>query len=544
MVIWPGSDPAEPRIPSGLFVPNEYTWHLPVPAPRNIIFLGSPENVTARMLAVALVSKVRTIGFWNVGGWDRRSVVSFAIAKVFAKLARRIRAVADRASPPSSKLFSSRKRRVIQQLLSRESICPKQSASRTTNLPRRGIVFACPTLVAGGAERQLVNTAVALQSRGAGPITVLVARLANPAGNDFFLPMLHAAKIDAREVRHASELERWVDVIERASHPNGRTILKLLNALPADIAHDIADLRFEISQLHPQVVHCWLDYSNVRAGLAAACCGVPRIILSGRNVGPQHFPNFYERFMYPAYQALIEQPGVLLVNNSQRGAQDYAAWLGITEDRIRVVYNGLDRNSFTRPTDSDIKRFRTACGLDPHVPVVGGLFRFSKEKRPLLWLKVADIISHQEPAVSFLLFGSGQLRRQMQAFVDERELAGRVRLLAPTPQSTLALSAFDLMLLTSEWEGTPNVAIEAQAVGTPVVLTGGGGAAEAVLDRKTGLFVRQPDAEKIAEAVITLLRDGPRRERLSAAGPSFAKKRFGLKRMVDETLDLYNQSAK
>ena len=67
-----------------------------------------------------------------------------------------------------------------------------------------GIVLACPTLVAGGAERQIVNTALGLHTARLGPVTVLVARLHNPPGNAFFLDHLVAAGgIDVREARAA-----------------------------------------------------------------------------------------------------------------------------------------------------------------------------------------------------------------------------------------------------------------------------------------------------------------------------------------------------
>jgi glycosyltransferase involved in cell wall biosynthesis len=82
----------------------------------------------------------------------------------------------------------------------------------------------------------------------------------------------------------------------------------------------------------------------------------------------------------------------------------------------------------------------------------------------------------------------------MQRFIDQHGLGNPRAPLAPDSAQRLALAAFDVLLLTSQWEGTPNVAIEAQAVGTPVVLTGGGGASEALAAARTGLFVERAEA--------------------------------------------------
>jgi glycosyltransferase involved in cell wall biosynthesis len=292
-------------------------------------------------------------------------------------------------------------------------------------------------------------------------------------------------------------------------------------------------------ELRPEVVHCWLDYSNVRVGLAAVIAGVPRVILSGRNVSPTHFPYIHEPFMRAAYRVLAEQPGVLLANNSRGGADDYAAWLGLPDSRFRVVYNGVDLGAMERASLEEIARLRQSLGLSEKAFVVGGLFRFSDEKRPLLWLETAARVVQMRPDVGFLLFGAGPRLPDMELYLDRSGLGDRVKLAPPTSQNALALSSFDLLLLASQWEGTPNVVIEAQAVGTPVIVAGGGGAREALEPDVTGLFIENADAGALAQAVCDLLGDPVRRGAMAAAGPAFVRARFSLERMVTDTVEGY-----
>jgi glycosyltransferase involved in cell wall biosynthesis len=414
----------------------------------------------------------------------------------------------------------------------------RQSAQRVRE--PQGIVMACPTLVAGGAERQIVNTAIGLHKQGLGPITVLVARLHNPPGNAFFLRPLTEAGVNVREARaNESALKRWLDTRALAATTEGARTLALLGRLPQAIRQEVLELGAELSDLNPAVVHCWLDYSNVRAGLAAVCAGVPRVVLSGRNVGPQHFPYIFEPFMRSAYRALLECPNLVLANNSRGGAQDYAEWLRVEPARIPVIYNGLDLALGDPPRPSDVQHLRATLSIPEHAPVVGGMFRFSPEKRPMLWLQVVDRILREQPDCQFVLFGEGNLKARMVAEIRRLSVGDRVRLVPPTQQSRTALAMFDLLLLTSQWEGTPNVAIEAQALRTPVVLTGGGGAKEAIAAGTTGLYVEDAQPANLANAVLTLLSDPPCRKNMAMSGPEFVERRFGIEGMLSRTRRTY-----
>jgi glycosyltransferase involved in cell wall biosynthesis len=171
------------------------------------------------------------------------------------------------------------------------------------------------------------------------------------------------------------------------------------------------------------------------------------------------------------------------------------------------------------------------------------MFRFCPEKRPLLWLHVAAAVAALRPDTWFVIFGQGELRSEMEAAARRLGLAGRLRMPGLTASPFLALSAMDAVLLASAWEGTPNVALEAQSCGVPVIATRAGGSAEAIADGETGWIVDASDAPTIADRVVAALEDGVERHRLRTAGPRFIAERFGLERMIDETLRAYGQSA-
>jgi glycosyltransferase involved in cell wall biosynthesis len=400
--------------------------------------------------------------------------------------------------------------------------------------------MACPTLVAGGAERQIVNTAVGLRRRIDADITILVSRLSSPPGNDFFHQDLIAEGIDVREIQsptssveswhqhHTADVEDWLHQLHRA-----------LKGLPPELSQELADTYLMLRALRAAVLHAWLDHSSVCAGLAALLAGVPRVILSGRNVSPLHFSYILRPYMRSAYRAMAKRPETIFVNNSRGGANDYARWLGLDSQRFQVLYNGIDLDHAEDTRPKRIAALRQRHGIPEQALLIGGMFRLSPEKRPLLWVDTVTAVAKARADVFGLVFGAGPLLGELKDHVERAGLEDRIIVAPPTKESATALAAFDILLLTSRWEGTPNVVIEAQAGGTPVVVCGGGGAAEALDHGSTGLFVETSDASALSEAVIRLADDAALRQRFGERGPTFVETRFGLERMLSETLQLY-----
>jgi len=97
----------------------------------------------------------------------------------------------------------------------------------------------------------------------------------------------------------------------------------------------------------------------------------------------------------------------------------------------------------------------------------------------------------------------------------------------------------DLLFLSSILEGSPNVLIEAQAVGVPVVTMPAAGAVEALDDGRTGWVVHDGSAASAAERVIYVLTHPHVRTAAAAAAPHWVRARFGLERMIAETAATY-----
>lgn len=404
----------------------------------------------------------------------------------------------------------------------------------TMNAVPGRVLMVVGSLQPGGAERQVANTLVGLgRSPCIESLTLLCRNLdrGTRERHDFYLPMARESGALIREIRPRPRFSS-----ERL--PAG--LQKSISHLRPDLAADVANLFSEFRALRPEVVHAWLDWGNVRAGLAAVLAGVPRVVLSGRNLSPIHFA-FHTNYHRPAYCALSEcdQSQVIFVNNSQAGADDYTAWLGLPTNRVKVIRNGVNFADEARPSAEHNAGFRARFDIPPNAPLVGGMFRFNEEKRPLLWLQTAWHVVQSLPMAHFVVFGQGPMRPQMEELIRDLGIGHRVHLCGVVAPSLNGLAPCDVVLLASRAEGTPNVLLEAQWLGKAVVTTTAAGAGEAVDDGVTGVVVPVDNAVDVADAVLRVLQDEKFRVGVRAQGPKFVAARYGMERMIAETIAAY-----
>ena len=122
-----------------------------------------------------------------------------------------------------------------------------------------------------------------------------------------------------------------------------------------------------------------------------------------------------------------------------------------------------------KPASHEVSEFRRRYGLNDDTPIVGTLMRFVRNKDPELWIDVAAQIAAAKPEVHFLIGGYGEMEGAIARRIRALGLDDRMIPVGAIDDIGLFFAAIDVVLLTSIAEGTPNVLIEAQAAGRPVV---------------------------------------------------------------------------
>jgi glycosyltransferase involved in cell wall biosynthesis len=170
---------------------------------------------------------------------------------------------------------------------------------------------------------------------------------------------------------------------------------------------------------------------------------------------------------------------------------------------------------------------------------VGSIFQARRQKRPYLWIEAAAVIARRAPDVEFVLVGDILREHEISQALAHVGLQDRFHRPGIRPDVASWLALMDVVLMTSAYEGTPNVLLEAQALGRPVVTTDVGGTAECFLPGVTGLLVpADPTPEQVADAVLRVLDDPGFAARAREHGPAFIRQRFDPQRMAREYVDL------
>jgi len=184
---------------------------------------------------------------------------------------------------------------------------------------------------------------------------------------------------------------------------------------------------------------------------------------------------------------------------------------------------------------------RTRLGLKPSGYLVGVVGRLSPEKGHAYFIDAMAHVARSVPEVQGIIVGDGLESASLRARIKQLGLTEIVHCLGYRQDMASIYSALDLLVLPSLNEGLPNVALEAQERGCPVVGTRAGGVPEAVADGVTGLLVPPATSVPLAEAIIRLLLDTSLRSVMGQAGREFMKQQFSPKARGERLLKLYKE---
>jgi glycosyltransferase involved in cell wall biosynthesis len=288
------------------------------------------------------------------------------------------------------------------------------------------------------------------------------------------------------------------------------------------------------------IVHTHSSKAGILGRLAARQAGAPVVVHTVHGWSfHDHMPALtrqvyilLERWMARLSDALV----VVAQNDLRKGLQ---AGIGRPE-QYHLIRSAIPLKAFN-PKLVDRTAMRKSLGLPLDAPVVGALGRFSEQKNPLDWVRVAGIIGRARPEARFLLVGDGPLRPQVQAALAQEGLAGRAVLTGLRRDAPQLLAAMDVFLLTSLWEGLPRTIPEAQAMGLPVVANQVDGANEAIQHGVSGFLCQPGDVGGAARQVLALLDDPLLRAEMGARGRAAAAAEFDLNRMIHQSGELYDR---
>ena len=387
------------------------------------------------------------------------------------------------------------------------------AATRERPAPSPGetldVLFVLNNLAIGGSERKIVRVANQLRARG---VNAGIASLNEPHTLARFLDNDVPWWRLARRGKFSFAAVRRLLGVVRQRRPHA---LIAVNLYPALYVLATAAL---VRSARPRTV-CLVNTSVIRS------TGVP-------------WRTWLYRRLLPLFDVTVHGCDAQRVHWLRRGSP---AW-----QRSQVIYNGVDLSEFRSDAlPAPPAQLRAGLGVPTGRFVFGSVGRLAPEKNhavlvtALARLRAAGVEAH------LIVAGEGPERRALEEQATRLGVRGRMSLPGALPDVRSVLATLDVFVLPSTAiESFSNAALEAMAMGKPVILSALGGAAEMVRNGDDGFVIPLPELDaRLSPLLAALCADPPRRARLGAAARTRVAEKFTLAGMLDHYQALADHAA-
>ena len=384
-----------------------------------------------------------------------------------------------------------------------EDVTDSSTGFETGEPGRPVLLQVVPALDLGGVERATIDVAKAAREVG------FVSLVASSGGR-----LVHGLK------------RARIDHIE----------LPLGSKSPATIYRNIARLSDVIRRCRVDIVHARSRAPAWSARFAAARAGAHFMTTFHSPYGGAGNP---AKRLYNSVMARGER----VIAISEFVAELVRGTYGVADDRLVVVPRGIDMKRFD-PASVSAERIIKLAGewrLPDGAPVILLPARLSRWKGHTFLIDAVTRLGRQDVIAVLAGDGADRYRRELAALVAARGLNRVVRFVGTCDDMAAAYMLADVVVSASlEPEGFGRVAVEAQAMGRPVIATDHGGARETVAPGETARLVQPGDVAGLADALIQALAlDRARREALAAKARHHVVEAYSVERMCHDTLKVY-----
>jgi len=296
------------------------------------------------------------------------------------------------------------------------------------------------------------------------------------------------------------------------------------------------ELRAQLRSLQPDLVHTHLVHADIY-GFVAAKMARRLPVVSSRHAGDR----FRLRPRWRRIHQLLWQrldAGIAI----SHAIKDFAiAVEGAPAEKITVIHYGL-RAEWQSDTEITAARRRLCNELDlPDEALLLGLVcRLVEEKGVHYALDALRQIKLDFPQAQLVIAGDGEKAAELKRLSAALGIADSVYWLGWRDDVADLMSAFDLLIFPSLWEGFGLVLLEAMAARLPIVASRVSAIPEVVIDGETGLLFEPRDVSGLVNALTRLLEDRALRKYMGLLGAARLEEHFSIERMVEDTLAVYD----
>lgn len=209
------------------------------------------------------------------------------------------------------------------------------------------------------------------------------------------------------------------------------------------------------------------------------------------------------------------------------------------EDKLQVIFNGVDIESYENGVRGAIKR------KDLNIPedafVVGMVGRMSPQKAPDVFVKMAKQVKDEVPNAHFIIVGNGNQEYEIRKYAEDNGFSNSLHITGWVDNPMSYVELFDVACLLSRWEGFGLALPEYMMAGKPIVASRVDAIPNIIRNGENGLLVEVDDDIGASKAVLRILREDGLRKKIVAQGLEDVHNRFNARRVSEEHSKLFNK---
>ncbi|UCC58941.1 MAG: glycosyltransferase family 4 protein [Candidatus Bathyarchaeum sp.] len=262
-----------------------------------------------------------------------------------------------------------------------------------------------------------------------------------------------------------------------------------------------------------------------------------------KNLNPNEKMMLRFNFMLRSYEKKLMKRSDALIAVSKYTVDELTELYGINEEKIHVIYNGVDINKFKPRTNR--AELRREFGLEEETKIVLFVGRLYHRKGLEILLRSIPPVLQEFKDVKFAISGTGFKKKEesLRKLAKKLEIEDSVSFLGYVPDEKLPYlySASDIFVLPAIYENFPFAILEAQATGLPVISTKVGGIPEFLVDNENGFVIDPGDSTQLTQRVLALLQNPKLAKKMGDRGRKLIEEKLSWRLITGQVIDLYHK---
>ena len=287
------------------------------------------------------------------------------------------------------------------------------------------------------------------------------------------------------------------------------------------VRYSLPKILYVIFKEDPDIVFSTLGYLNILMSIVKLMFPNKKFVVRESSiVSMQNKREPYPCLFNMLYKYIYRNLD-LIICQSYAMKKDLNVHFGISEDKLSVIHNPVDTEVINKLSTSNCKMF----GDNRNILAVG---RLSYEKGFDILINIMKML---DKTYHLYIIGEGEYRRTLEDMSQRLNVQDRIHFLGFQKNPYKYMAKADLLVLSSRYEGLPNVVLEANALGTPVVAFDcPGGTREIIKDGVNGFLAECGNIEDLASKIQTAFAHKWDREHIK----KLTIQKFGLQKIVSD----------